>query len=193
MADVDGHGTWQPANLARVHGQLIFSRILVATSFPVGAAITHGLEPALLILLRFALASLLFAPFVYPRHGLTLPGPRALAGYAAIAGCLVVFFWCMFTALRTTTALNTGAIVTLVPGIAAIYAAILVRERLGRHRMVALGCGLVGALWVVFRGDFERLASFTINGGDIIFFAGCLALGLYAPWSSGCTGGSRPP
>jgi drug/metabolite transporter (DMT)-like permease len=172
---------WKPANMARVHAQLIVSRALVAPAFPVGAAITHGLEPAMLILLRFALASLLFAPFVYLRHGLALPRPRALAGYAVISGCLVVFFWCMFTALRTTTALNTGAIVTLVPGIAAIYAAILVRERLGAHRMVALGCGLVGALWVVFRGDFDRFASLTLNGGDLIFFAGCLALGLYGP------------
>jgi drug/metabolite transporter (DMT)-like permease len=87
----------------------------------------------------------------------------------------------MFEALRTTTALNAAAILTLVPGISAIYAAILVRERLGAYRMVAMGCGLVGALWVVFRGDPDRLFSLVFNWGDLIFFAGCLSLGLYAP------------
>ncbi len=167
--------------LARVHGQMLVSRMLVATAFPIGAAITHGLEPEQLTLVRFALAAALVAPFVILRHGLVLPSLRSLAGYAAIAACVVTFFYCMFAALRLTTALNAGALYTLVPGFAAIYAAILVRERLGRHRLIALGFGLVGALWVVFRGEPDRLLSFAFNGGDLIFFGGCLAMGLYMP------------
>ena len=167
--------------LDRVHGQMLISRMLVASAFPIGAAITHGLEPAQLTLVRFALASALFAPFVILRHGLVLPPLRSLAGYAAIAACVVTFFYCMFAALRQTTALNAGAIYTLVPGFAAIFAAFLVRERLGRHRLVALGFGLVGALWVVFRGEPDRLLAFAFNGGDLIFFGGCLAMGLYMP------------
>ncbi len=167
--------------LARVHGQMLVSRMLVATAFPIGAAITHGLEPELLTLVRFALASALFAPFVILRHGLALPPLRSLVGYAAISACVVTFFFCMFAALRLTTALNAGALYTLVPGFAAIYGAFLVRERLGWHRRVALGCGLVGALWVVFRGDPARLLSLAFNTGDLIFLGGCLAMGLYMP------------
>ncbi len=167
--------------LARVHGQMLVSRMLVAAAFPIGAAITHGLEPEQLTLVRFVLASALFAPFVILRHGLVLPPLRSLAGYAAIAACVVTFFYCMFAALRQTTALNAGAIYTLVPGFAAIFATFLVRERLGRHRLVALGFGLVGALWVVFRGEPDRLLSFAFNRGDLIFFGGCLAMGLYMP------------
>ncbi len=144
--------------LARVHGQMLVSRMLVACAFPIGAAITHGLEPEQLTLVRFALASALFAPFVILRHGLVLPPLRSLAGYAAIAACVVTFFYCMFAALRQTTALNAGALYTLVPGFAAMFGAFLVRERLGRHRLVALGFGLVGALWVVFRGEPARAA-----------------------------------
>jgi drug/metabolite transporter (DMT)-like permease len=83
---------WEPANRARVHGQMIFARLLTATSFPVGAAITHSLDPAMLVLVRFALASAVFAPIIYLRHGLKLPQPRLLAGYGAIGACLVVFF-----------------------------------------------------------------------------------------------------
>lgn len=167
--------------VARVHGQMILARALIAVSFSVGVAITHGLEPELLILARFALATLLFAPYVMWRHGLVLPTPRALAGYAAISACLVIFFWCMFEALRHTSALNAGALFTLVPGLSAIYAAVLVRERLGAHRLAALGFGLVGAMWVVFRGDPERLLALDLNRGDLLFAAGCLALALNMP------------
>lgn len=171
----------EPLHLLRVHAQVLLSRLLVATSFVVGAAITHGLEPELLTLLRFALATLLFAPYVAWRHGLAVPDARALCGYAAISACVVLFFWSMFEALRLTSALNTAAIYTLVPGIAALYAAVLVRERLGAHRIVAVGLGAVGAVWVVFRGDLDRLSALAFNAGDLIFIGGCLAMGLYTP------------
>ncbi|MDP7547275.1 MAG: DMT family transporter, partial [Alphaproteobacteria bacterium] len=169
------------APLARVHAQVLGARVLVATSFPVGAAITHGLEPELLTLLRFALATLIFAPYVIWRHGFAIPSARALAGYAAIGACLVTFFWCMFAALRLTTALNASALFTVLPAIAAIYAAVLVRERLGKHRLAALVVGAVGALWVVFRGDLDLFLSLAVNKGDLIFLAGLGAMGLYTP------------
>jgi drug/metabolite transporter (DMT)-like permease len=174
-------GAPRRVGVGRVHAQMFLSRALVATSFPIGAAITHGLDPAMLTLLRFALATLLFAPFVAFRHGITLPTPRAFAGYAAISACLVTFFWGMFEALRLTSALNAATLFTLVPGIAAMYAAFIVRERLGTHRLIALGIGLVGAIWVVFRGDPDRLLALAFNQGDLIFLGGCFALGLYMP------------
>ena len=51
------------------------------------------------------------------------------ASIAIIAAPLVGYFWCMFEALRHTSALNAGALFTLVPGLSAIYAAVLVREK----------------------------------------------------------------
>jgi|APSaa5957512535_1039671.scaffolds.fasta_scaffold65138_2 drug/metabolite transporter (DMT)-like permease len=170
---------WAP--LARVHAQVLGARMLVATSFPVGAAITHGLAPELLTLLRFALATLVFAPYVIWRHGFAIPSAKSLAGYAAISAALVTFFWCMFAALRLTSALNTSALFTVLPAISAIYAAILVRERLGKHRLVALIVGAVGALWVVFRGDLDLFLGLEVNKGDLLFLAGLGAMGLYTP------------
>ncbi|MCB1739709.1 MAG: DMT family transporter [Gammaproteobacteria bacterium] len=166
---------------ARVHAQVLLSRVLVATSFTVGAAITHGMEPLLLIWLRFAIATLLLAPFVHWRHGLSLPSAAALLRYSAISASIIGFFWAMFVALRYTEPINAAAIHTLVPGISAVYAVLLVRERLRTRQLVALGFGLVGALWVVFRGDPARAAALQIGSGDLIFFLGCLSMGLYTP------------
>lgn len=160
---------------------MVLSRALIATSFPVGAAITGGLDPAMLTLLRFALAALLFAPYVAIRHGLTLPPLKSFICYSVISGILVFFFWAMFEALRTTSALNTGALFTLVPGMAAVYGIVLVRERIDRRRTIALVLGLVGALWVVFRGDPERLVSLAFNRGDVLFLVACLVMALYMP------------
>ena len=160
---------------------MLVAAAVVATSFPVGAAIARGLDPLVLTFFRFLLAAAMFLPIVGFRYGLTWPGWRSLGRYAAISACLVGFFWAMFEALRHTTALNSGAIFTLVPGLSAIYAAVLLRERLGATRLVALGLGLIGAIWVIFRGDPARLLALDANVGDAIFLVGCFFMALNAP------------
>jgi drug/metabolite transporter (DMT)-like permease len=160
---------------------MLLATVLIATSFPVGAAITHGLDALVLTLLRFCLAALLFAPIVAWRHGLPLPGLRDLARYGAISACLVAFFWGMFAALRYTSALNTGTIFTLTPAIAAAVSYLLLKERLRRAARLALPVGVVGAVWVIFRGDLEAFLSLQLGRGDLIFLAACVAMGGYMP------------
>ena len=87
----------------------------------------------------------------------------------------------MFEALRYTTALNTSIIFTLVPGISGIYSALFLKERLGTYRIGALFLGLIGALWVIFRGDIGRLLAMDVNYGDLLFLAGCFLMAAYTP------------
>ena len=164
-----------------VHAAVFVAMFLISFSYPVGEAIANELDTGVLLFLRFVLAMAIFGPVVAWRYGIAWPGWRALAGYAAISTSLVAFFWCMFYGLRFTSALNTGAISTLIPGLTAIGGAILVGERLGWHRLAALGIGLIGALWVVFRGDWDRFVGLDLNKGDLIVFAGCIAMGFYSP------------
>ncbi|MBC8208149.1 MAG: DMT family transporter [Desulfobulbaceae bacterium] len=162
-----------------VHLLMICCAGLVAGSFTVGEAIATGLDPAILTLVRFVLATFLFAPFIYWRYGLDVK-ISALLRYSLVSGVLVAFFWTMFLALRTTTALNTSVIFTLVPAISALYARILVGERL-HGRLPALLLAAVGALWVIFRGDVGQFLTLDWNQGDLIFFGGCLVMALYTP------------
>lgn len=164
-----------------VHSLMLGASVIVSSSFTVGAAITRGLDPAVLILVRYVLAVLFFAPVLVLRHGFTLPPLRQLCGYSAISAATVGFFWCMFEALRYTSALNTSVIFTLVPGISGIYSAVFLKERLGRPRLIALFLGMVGAVWVIFRGDIHRLLALEINYGDSIFLAGCFMMAAYTP------------
>ncbi|MCL2458464.1 MAG: DMT family transporter [Desulfobulbus sp.] len=160
---------------------MFISAALVATSFPVGKAITPFLDPAVLTLVRFVLAALLFAPYVGRRYGMRLPDRGALVRYSLISGSLAGFFWLMFASLKTTNPLNTGAIFTTVPGISGIYGWFLLRERLGACRITALLFAMVGALWVIFEGDPERVRQLALNRGDLLFFCGCLLMALYMP------------
>ncbi len=112
-------------------GTMVASTFLVATSFPVVDSIAGAIDSVVLTLLRFAMASLLFLPLVALRHrGYLIPNWRSLARYAALSAPLVGFFFAMFEALRTTTAVNTGALFTFGPSFAALFALVMVGERL---------------------------------------------------------------
>ena len=166
---------------AHAHVLAFLMTVVISTSFPLGEHITHGLDPAVLMCIRFVLAALLMAPIVAWREGLALPTARSCLRYLALGGPLAFFFWCMFEALRDTSALNTSAIFTIVPGLSALFGAVLVGERLGLHRLAALFLGMIGALWIIFRGDPARLVNLDVNIGDGIFLAGCVGFGIYGP------------
>lgn len=179
---ISGHyqtrgGSNHPA--LRSHLFMLIATILVATSFPVGAAITDGLDSLVLTFLRFALAALLLAPIVAWRYGLALPGLRDLARYGVLSGFLVAFFWGMFAALRHTSALNTATIFALTPAVTAASSALLLGSRLTGPARLALPLGLFGAVWVIFRGDLSALLSLDLGIGDAIFLTGTIALGIY--------------
>lgn len=164
-----------------LHCLMVLSTIVVSSSFTVGAAITHGLEPSVLLLVRYGMATLCLAPLLVRQYGLSLPGGRQLLGYGLISASTVGFFWCMFESLRYTSAFNTSIIFTLVPGISGIYSAIFLKERLGLNRIMAVVFGLCGALWVIFQGDLHRFLAMELNYGDLLFLVGCFMMAAYPP------------
>ena len=164
-----------------IHAMMLFCAGLVSTSFTVSKAIADSMDPAVLTLLRFILAALFFLPYIQWKYGLHLPEKKRLYGYACISFALTGFFWLMFLSMRSTTALNTGVIFTLVPSISGLYSAILLKERLGRYRLTAMIPAIFGAIWVLFRGSPTELLAFHLNAGDLIFFSGCLFMAFYTP------------
>ena len=166
---------------AHAHVLAFLMTVVISTSFPLGEHITHGLDPAVLMCVRFVLAALLMAPIVAWREGLGLPRASAFVRYVVLGAPLAFFFWCMFEALRYTSALNTSALFTIVPGLSALFGAVLVGERLGLHRLAALFLGMIGAVWIIFRGDPARLIALEVTIGDGIFLAGCVGFGVYGP------------
>lgn len=163
------------------HGLMLLTIILAASSFPVGAAITNALPPEIMMFIRFLLAAILFAPYVFIKNGLIFPTFKKMTHYIILSIPLAIFFWCMFESLRYTSVLNTGALYTLVPAITAVFALFINREMTYKLRSFGLFIGTLGALWIVFRGDYSAFIGLKLNYGDFIFIIGCLFLGLYNP------------
>ncbi len=162
------------------HALAILAMLTISTIFSVGDEIANSLPASVLMALRFGFAALMFAPYAFWRYGARGLAVKGLWRYVILSVLSTVFFWSMFEGLKYTDSLNTSAISTTIPGFTALYAAILMRERLGRYRLAALLLGMAGTLWVVFRGDPERLLALELSKGDALFFAGCISMGLYA-------------
>lgn len=159
---------------------MLVSATLVSTSFTVGAAITHQIDPVALTFIRFTLAALLFAPVIAFSKGFSFSFSLFFRA-ALISSCLVIFFCSMFLSLRYTLAINTSVLFALVPCLSALYSFVLLGERLHRLQFIALGCGAFGVLWVIFQGDLTVFTTLNWNKGDLIFLFGCLFMGLYTP------------
>lgn len=167
-------------SLLFIHLLMVLAATLVSTSFIVGAAITAELDPVILTFVRFTLAACMFGPWVYYKYGLGFSFSLFFR-CALISGCLVIFFCAMFLALRYTSALNLSVIFALVPSISGLYALVLLGERLQKGQLLALVCGMIGVIWVIFRGDLSLFLAMEWNKGDVIFLGGCIAMGFYTP------------
>lgn len=163
------------------HGAMLVSAFLVSTSFSVVKAITPLWDPLLLTCCRFILASILFLALVRLRQKIALPRPVDFFRYSLISATLVLFFWLMFVALRSTAPLNTAVLFTTVPGISGIYSWMLLRERLQGQRLIALLLAMAGAQWVLCDADPSRLLALHFSHGDLIFLLGCLLMAAYTP------------
>ena len=156
---------------------------LVAGSFSLGAMAAPFVSPSALTVLRFALAGALVGAIAALTTGLPRSAWRAPWRYAVLGALLASYFVLMFMGLQTAAAVPTAAVFTLTPLMAAGFGWLFLGQITTRRMAVALAIGAVGALWVVFRGDFAALIRMDVGRGEAIYFIGCIAHAIHAPMS----------
>jgi drug/metabolite transporter (DMT)-like permease len=155
--------------------------VLVSTSFPVGEAITGGLDPAVLTFFRFVLAAAVLGAVLGVRGEFVRPDWSLIVRTGIIGSIMAIFFVAMFEALRWTSALSTGALFTLVPLMSSGFGFLINGQRINSKHLAYLAFGAAGAIWIVFDGSLDKLLSLSLGPGELIFAVGCLAFSFYAP------------
>ncbi|RYV02892.1 EamA family transporter [Shewanella sp. OPT22] len=165
--------------MAKSHVLMLLYTILIASSFPITANVTHEIHPISLNLLRFLIAVIALTPFL-----LSIPSARKAVSKTIVKGFILGFFYCsffvlMFMSLKYTSVLNTGTIHTMTPFITALVSAFILKYRIKKVELVAYLVGIVGTLWVIFKGDLQALLGLHLNYGDGLFFVGVLCAAFY--------------
>ena len=162
--------------ILRHHFLVLLVTLLVAGSFLSSAKLSGVINPFSLTLLRFIIAAGLLMPFILLnkkyRNGIAKALPKSLV----MSLFYSIFFICMFEALNSTTALNTGTLYTLVPFITAIFSLFIFKEKISKQMLFVYLLGISGTCWVIFGGDIHALLAFSLNSGDALFMAGCIAM-----------------
>lgn len=166
---------------ARGHLAMLTFSALVAGSFSLGALAAPLIDPLALSALRFLLAGALVGAAAFATTGIARSATRAPWRYLILGALLAAYFVLMFEGLKTAEPVATAAVFTLTPALAAGFGWLTLRQRLTPRMGLALLIGAVGALWVIFRADVQRLLALQIGRGEVIYFVGCVAHALYAP------------
>ncbi|MCZ8080628.1 MAG: DMT family transporter [Rhodobacteraceae bacterium] len=165
----------------RGHLAMLTFSALVAGSFSLGAMTAPLIDPLALSALRFLLAGAIVGAAAFATTGIRRSAAQAPWRYLILGALLAAYFVLMFQGLKTAEPVSTAAVFTLTPALAAGFGWLTLRQRLTRRMALALAIGAVGALWVIFRADPQRLLALQIGKGEVIYFAGCVAHALYAP------------
>lgn len=154
---------------------------LIAGSFALGAMAADHIAPTALNAVRFVMAALIVGAAAQVTVGLTPQAFHAPWRYLLLGGAMGLYFVLMFEGLKTALPVSAAAVFTLTPVISGVFGYILLRQVTTPRMALALAVGAAGALWVIFRGDWQAMAIFEVGRGEVIYFWGCVAHALYTP------------
>ena len=159
---------------------LLFSG-LIAGSFALGSMAADHIAPTALNAVRFVVASILVGVVAHLNVGLSSQAFRAPWRYLLLGGAMGLYFVLMFEGLKTAAPVSAAAVFTLTPIISGGFGYLLLRQITTQRMAIALAVGATGALWVIFRADWQALLAFEVGKGEMIYFWGCVAHALYTP------------
>lgn len=159
---------------------MVVATFLIATSFPVAASLTETIDSIWLTLNRFALASLILLPYVVVKHPKEmLKSLTSIPRYAVISAPLVLFYICLFEALKTTTPIKAAALLTLKPLITFGLGFAFIGERLSSKVIYAFICGFIGSMWILLSQYDGSIFLKQLVVGDPIFLGGVFCFSFY--------------
>lgn len=176
----------------RGHLAMLAFSALIAGSFSLGSMAANHISPMALTAPRFLLAAFLVALVAVPRGAITREAAAAPWRYLVMGGLYGFYFVMMFEGLKTAPPVSAAAVASLIPIIAAVVGYILLRQITTARMAGALVLGGIGAIWVIFRADWNAIAAFRIGQGEMIYFWGCVGHAIYVPVVRMLNRGERP-
>ncbi|MDW4497307.1 DMT family transporter [Sulfitobacter sp. D35] len=174
------------------HAAMLAFSALVAGSFSLGALAANEIAPAALNAVRFWIAAAVIGAAALATTGLPRTAFRAPWRFVVLGGLFAFYFLLMFEGLKTAPPVSAAAVFTLTPVLAAGFGWLILRQVTTPRMAAALAIGGAGALWVIFRADWQALRAFEVGRGEAIYFLGCVSHAAYTPMVRRLNRGEAP-
>ena len=145
------------------------------------AAFWSGVFPAVNIMLKsmglftsvflrfWAAAVILLIMLRLREHRLPRPSPRETLLVVVLGLLGITIYNSLFMAgLALVEASRAALIVPTNPAFTALFAALLLKERFGVTRAAGIACCVLGALWVLAKGDPRAFLSLNFGAGELL-------------------------
>ncbi len=165
----------------RGHAAMLLFAVLISGSFSLGGMAARSIDPGALTAVRFVLAAAVIGAVAVATGALRRADLASPWRYPVVGGLLAIYFVLMFEGLRLTDPVAMAAVFTMTPLMAAGFGRLFVGQRVTMPVLAALLLAGVGALWVIFRADLDRLLAFDIGPGEALFLIGCACHAAYTP------------
>ena len=153
--------------------KLVLMALFWSGVFPAVNIVLQSMGLFASVFLRFWLASLILMGLLLWRDA-RLPrlSPRESVLVAGLGLLGITVYNCLFTyGLSLVEASRAALIVPTNPAFTALFAALLLKEPLGRTRAAGILLSVLGALWVLGRGSFQTLAHLDMGAGELVLVA----------------------
>jgi drug/metabolite transporter (DMT)-like permease len=157
-----------PGSRATAFALLAAASLFWSGTWIAGRALRGAYDPVTLNFFRWAVATVVLAPFALPR----LAGKSALlrrdAGLLVVLAFTgVVLFQCLvYLGLRSTTAINAVLINSSSPLFMLLCSWAILRERSTPRQVAGMLVSLAGILVILSRGELANLLSLQFHAGD---------------------------
>jgi len=151
-------------------------------NFILGRGIRDLIPPVSLNFWRWAGAFLILLPFgstrVMRRKDLYLKHWKMLVLMSIPS--IAIFNAFIYTALQTTTAINTVLVNAMIPIFIALTAWLVFGDRLALRQTTGVFVSFIGLLFIVTRGDWALLRQLTLSTGDFWTLGASLSWAVYS-------------
>lgn len=156
---------------------------LMASSFVISADLLPYANPITSTGLRFIMASLFMIPVIVfssqIKTNKQFSSTKVISQYTLISLFLVLFFIGLFEALKTTTAIRTSVIYTLLPLTSIVFTYAVLKTKTPSLQLLGFVLGSIGAALVLYTFNKEKVDFLNWNIGDSIFVLACLSLSMH--------------
>ncbi|MEX0960197.1 MAG: DMT family transporter [Burkholderiales bacterium] len=152
-----------------------------AGNWVVGRAMRDEIPPVAMGFWRWTLALLILLPFALPELRREWHVVRENWLRLMLLGALgaVAFNTMIYVGLQYTAATNAVLFNSLIPIIIILLARVFLGQKLGVMQGYGVVFSLVGAVWLVARGDLSTLAALQLNRGDLWILAAIVLWATY--------------
>lgn len=153
-----------------------------AGNHALGRAIAGHVPPASLSVLRWVGALAILLPLAWPYLRADwrriLDSWRIMLFLGIVGGA--IFSTLQYVGLKYTTALNMAVLNSLPPAVIAAIGCLIFGDRIRASQVVGLAVSLIGVLVIVSAGSLARLASLTLNTGDLVIILNMTLWAIYS-------------